>query len=65
MGSNTKEYSLAYYHATKGGNTTCECGKTVVKHGIYKHRLTKVHRKYVASLENLAIETPKPETIDT
>ena len=58
MGSNTKEYSLAYYHAHKEGNITCECGKTVIKSGIYKHRHTKVHKKNMEILNTLAIETP-------
>ena len=50
MVSNSKEYSLAYYYANKKGFIACDCGKTVKGNGIYKHRKTKVHQRYLDSL---------------
>ena len=55
MVSNSKEYSLAYYYANKKGDLLCDCGKTVKGNGIYKHRKTKVHQRY---LDSLVITSP-------
>jgi hypothetical protein len=50
MVSNSKEYSLAYYHAHKEGNTLCKCGKQVKTYNIYRHNNSKIHQKYLASI---------------
>lgn len=64
MGSNSKEYSLAYYHAHKEGDITCECGRTVKAYSIYIHRKTKIHKKYIAGLETLVVDTEDKQSKD-
>ena len=62
MVSSSKEYSLAYYHAHKNGDITCGCGKTVKTYGIYKHRKTKFHQKYLATIDTPVCDTPVLDT---
>ena len=62
MVSNSKEYSLAYYHAHKNGDITCGCGKTVKTYGIYKHRKTKFHQKYLTTIDTSVLDTSVLDT---
>lgn len=62
MVSNSKEYSLAYYHAQKIGDTVCECGKKVSTYNKYRHRTSKFHLKYLAI--SIPEEISTPEEID-
>ena len=63
MGTNTKEYSLAYYHSIKHKDAVCDCGRKVKAYNLYVHHKTKIHQKYLASLDNPVLETPVLDTL--
>ena len=62
MGSNTKEYSLAYYHTMKHKDAVCECGRRVKAYNLYVHRKTKIHQRHLATLGIPDLETPIVDT---
>ena len=50
MVSNTKQYSLAYYHKNQKLPYICECGHTVKVYNKYRHIRTNKHKKYLDTL---------------
>lgn len=58
MVSNTKEYSIAYYHAKQKLTYTCECGHIVKIYNKYRHIRTNKHNRYLNTLP----QEPKVET---
>ena len=63
MVSNTKEYSIAYYHAKQRATYTCECKHIVKLYNKYRHIKTNKHIRYLNTLpkEEILIEVPKEE----
>lgn len=56
MVSNTKEYSLAYYHAKQKLTYICECKHTVKIYNKYRHIRTNKHKKYLNNLPKIEVE---------
>lgn len=50
MVSNTKQYSLAYYHKNQKLPYICECGHTVKVYNKYRHIRTNKHKKYLTEV---------------